>query len=51
MSWKRQREQKVAADRRIAKLLTLGVARIIATSSGGGIRDEVATEKLPSVRR
>ena len=33
------------------KLSTLAIDRMLDVPSGGGIRDEVATEKLPSVRR
>jgi len=33
------------------KLPTLAIGRMPAAASGGGIRDEVAIEKLPSVRR
>jgi hypothetical protein len=32
------------------KLRTLAISRMLDIPSGGGIRDEVATEKLPSVR-
>jgi len=33
------------------KLSTLAIDRMLAAPSGGGICDEVAIEKLPSVRR